>query len=92
MNRPKPLKTKLFYKQPARILLFLKNNTNKEWTIRELYRELDMTHSHCVNIINQFKEHSIVTKLKNGVAFKYQLTPTGMQIASNLQTISNLIK
>ena len=74
----------------SQILLGLKRNNGS--CKLSIAQELDVTYSHIIKILSLFKVQNLVTFEKDGRIVKTTLTQKGMDVATKLQEIEDLIR
>ena len=73
---------------PERLVMGISEKSNY---VAKLSKELGITYSHAVKIINLLEEQKIVTKTKEGRKIKIELTQKGLDIQEHFKEIRRLL-
>ena len=87
------MKSNLFKEIPVKILLALKDKSNKGKNKSQIARQINCTNSHYAKIINRFEDIGLLISEKGGREIKTPLTKKGENVADKfILIIKKLLK
>ena len=85
------MKSNLFKETPIKILLALKDKSNKGKNKSKIARKINCTNSHYATIINRFENLGLLTSEKRGTGVINSLTKKGVSITNKFILINKKI-
>ncbi len=85
------MKSNLFKEIPIKILLALKDKSNKGKNKSKIARKINCTNSHFAKVINNFEHVRLIISKKNGRGVITSLTKKGEKIADKFILINKKI-